>query len=180
MPHGVEGDLRIVGAGLHEEIAARSRGNQLVAGEMRQIDEGRRPLRAQAVAVDAVLLEQAEAEAEGHGQARGRQIQHVGGIGLRRVVALAGYLDRLALAQRRGGVGPLAQQRLDVGALGGREVEDGDIGVSLRRGDDAALMLAPERLARLGRFARPAGRRAPEPRSARDSSRRGRPVPPSP
>ena len=152
MTNGVEGDLRIVGAGLDQEIAAGSRRDQLVAGEMRQIDKGRRPLRAKSVAVGPVLLEQPEAEAEGHGEARRRQVEHVVGIGLRCVVALAGNLDRPALAQRRSGFGPLAQQLFHIGALGGREVEDGDIGVRLRRGDDAALMRAPEGLCRLGRY----------------------------
>jgi hypothetical protein len=57
LTNGVEGDLRIVGAGLHEQIAARSRGDELIAGEMRQIDKGRRPLRAKALAVDPVLLD---------------------------------------------------------------------------------------------------------------------------
>jgi hypothetical protein len=44
----------------------------------------------------------------------------------------------------------LAQQLFDVGALGGRQVEDGDVSVRLRRRDDAALMSAPEGLCRLG------------------------------
>ena len=83
LAHRVKGDLRIVGAGLHEEIAAGARRRELVAGEIRQIDEGLRPLGAKAVAIAAVLDEQPGAEAEGERQPRRRQAEHVGGIGRR-------------------------------------------------------------------------------------------------
>ena len=58
-PHGMERDLRIVGARLHREVAARARGLELIAVEFRQVDQRLRPLGGQAVAVRAVLDEQA-------------------------------------------------------------------------------------------------------------------------
>ena len=58
LAHGVERDLRVVGAGLDRQIAAGSRRHQLVAVEPRQIDQRLRPSRREAVAILAVLLEQ--------------------------------------------------------------------------------------------------------------------------
>ena len=53
--HRVERHLRVVGAGLHRDVAAGARGLQLVAVEFRQVDERLRPPGGEAVAVDAVL-----------------------------------------------------------------------------------------------------------------------------
>ncbi len=65
LAHRMKGDLRIVGAGLDRQIAAGAGLDQLVAVEARQVDERRRPLCREAVAVLSVLDEQPGAEAEG-------------------------------------------------------------------------------------------------------------------
>ena len=82
-------------------------GDQLVAGEFRQIDEGLGPLRREAVAVVAVLDEQPRTEAESDGQPGRRQAEHVGRIGLRGVVVLARTLDAAGPRSARGGFGPV-------------------------------------------------------------------------
>ena len=117
LAHRVERHLRIVGAGLDRKVAAAMRLDQLVAVEAGQIDQRRGALRRQAVAVLAVLDEQAGAEAEGEGQPRRRQPDHI--------AAVAGRLHRI-LGQRHRGLagrharrrrGPVAQQPRDIGAL---------------------------------------------------------------
>ena len=54
----VEGDLGVVGAGLHAEVAAAFLGDELVAGQRRDLPQGGRPLAAQA---EAAALEEARA-----------------------------------------------------------------------------------------------------------------------
>ena len=176
LPHGVEGDLRIVGAGLHVEIAAGARRDQLIAGEMRQVDEAPSASAPEAVAVDAVLLEQAGAEAERHRQPRRRQgparrTDRPERRNRRRPGISTGLPSLIGARRPRS----RPQQRLDVVALRRREVERGDIGVRLRGRDHAALMRAEERLDRARRAAvvGACGRSA-----ARDRRRRARPVRP--
>ncbi len=81
---GVEGNLRIVGAGLHREVAAAARLLELVAVELRQVDKRRGPPRGQAVTVLTVLDEQPGAETESQGQSRGTQPNGLAAIRRRR------------------------------------------------------------------------------------------------
>ena len=64
--------------------------DQLVAVEARQIDERGRAARGEAVAVLAVLREEARAEAERDRQAAGAEAEHIAGIGRGFVVGGAG------------------------------------------------------------------------------------------
>ena len=68
MAHRVEGDLRIVGAGLDREIPAGVGFDQLIAVEAGQIDQSHGPAIGEAVTILAVLDEQPGAEAEGDRQ----------------------------------------------------------------------------------------------------------------
>ncbi len=115
LPHRVEGDLRIVGAGLDRQIAAAVAFDQLVADEVRQVDQCFRPPAGEAIAVLAVLDEQAGAEPEGYGQPRRRQPLRVAGVGqrdLRRGRLLAGG-DELGRVDAVGSVDIGAVERLD-------------------------------------------------------------------
>ncbi len=69
-PHGMESHLGIVRAGLDGEISARPRGDQLVAIESRQIDQGLGAPRRQAITILAILDEKAWPKAEGDRQPR--------------------------------------------------------------------------------------------------------------
>src|ERR1700722_12770094 len=97
-----------------------------------------------------VLDEKPGPEAEGQCQVRGTEPCDVHRIERGRIVLFAGYLDRLADAQRRRRAGPAAHQLGDVVALVGDQIEGGQISVGLSRRDDAALMSAKEGLDRSG------------------------------
>ena len=73
------------GAGLHDQIAATPRGFDLVAGELRQVDERFRTLRLHTEAVDAVADEQRRAEPERDGERRGAEAKALAGVVGRRV-----------------------------------------------------------------------------------------------
>ena len=64
VPDGMHGHLGIVGAGLDHQVPSGARFLQVVAREMRQVDQGSRPPACQAEAGLAVLLEQRRAETE--------------------------------------------------------------------------------------------------------------------
>jgi hypothetical protein len=57
LAHGMEGDLGVVGASLYRQIATGARFDQLVAIEGGQVDEGRRPLGCEAIAILPTLNE---------------------------------------------------------------------------------------------------------------------------
>jgi hypothetical protein len=57
LAHGMEGDLGVVGASLCRQIAPGARFDQLVAIEGGQVDEGRRPLGCEAIAILPILNE---------------------------------------------------------------------------------------------------------------------------
>ncbi len=145
----MEGDLRIVGAGLHRQVAAGAGLDQLIAVEARQIDQRLGPLRRQAEAVLAVLDEQAGAEAEGQGQPRRRQAERLAGIAgrHRRVRRRAARRSPRRPCGRRRRSSARSSATTSPGFVGD-QVERGEVGVVLLRRQDAALVLAPERLGR--------------------------------
>jgi hypothetical protein len=65
--HRVEGDLRVVGAGLDRQVAAAPRRLEEVAGEAGQLGQGGRPPASQPEAI----VEQPGPEADCHGQPPG-------------------------------------------------------------------------------------------------------------
>ena len=139
--HRVEGDLGVVGAGLHTEVAAAFPLVQLVAGQRRELAQGRRPVAAQA---EAAALEQARPEAEGDGEAGGKQADRLAGVvgrGERDVVRIADQLPRGHLG---GGPGPLLQQFAQLRTTAVDEVEGGEVEAVLGRGRDPRLVLAVE------------------------------------
>ena len=83
---GVDSHLRIVGAGLDDDVAAAAVGLQVIAGEVRQVDQGVGAAAVQAKAGLAVLLEQARAEAKREGEFAGAQAQGLARVLRRRVV----------------------------------------------------------------------------------------------
>ena len=109
--NGVERDDRIVGARLHAEIAARSLWLQVVAGEVRQLDEPPRPAGAEAVA-----LEERRPEAEGDREPRRRQAERLAGVGGRCGEIVVDVADRQARRHQRRGRRPVAEQARELAA----------------------------------------------------------------
>ena len=141
----MKGNLRIVGRGLHRQIATIAVVCNFITGEARQIDQGFRPFTFQAKAI----VEQAGAETEGQRQLRGRKVQRIGGIGGRLVAGRCVQIhvrDRFALRQARGRIGPFTQQRDYVITLRRGQIEYRKISMFLRPCGDACLMSAEERL----------------------------------
>ena len=77
---GVEGDLRIVGARLHAEVAAGAGRIERVARERRQLDERPRTPGLEPETVVTAEREERRAEAEGHRQPRAREPDRLAGI----------------------------------------------------------------------------------------------------
>jgi len=143
-PHRGLHYLGIVRAGLERQVAAGALRDQLIAGEARQVDQGLGSPLGQTEPVLAVFLEQARTETEGERQARDRKPDGRAGLHARLIrVRLRIERGRSGSHFRRG-VGPGAQQRDQVVALGRRQIEGDEIGVALGRGRDTALMFAPE------------------------------------
>ena len=92
----MDGHLGVVGAGLHHDVAAGASGLEVVAGEVRQVDQGVRAASLESEAGLAVLLEQAGAEPEGEGELAGPEVQ-----GLARVLGrgVVGAVDGAAAAR---------------------------------------------------------------------------------
>ena len=114
---GVEGDLRVVGAGLHAEVAAAALGIELVAGQRRELDQRRRALSARPKRSAPSRSKNVGPEAERDRQLRGRQAEGLAGVleaapgrPATRRRACARSLSRAAAAVQR------AQQVLHVGA----------------------------------------------------------------
>ena len=141
----VEGDLRVVGARLDAEVAARDVGVDRLRRQRRELAQRRGPPRREPEAVDAVALEQAGAEAE-RDREPARQVPDrlagVVGRAQRLVVARPGELAGGDPRRRRR---PLAQQLDELGAALGGDVEGGEVQAVLGGGDDPGLPLAPER-----------------------------------
>ena len=128
----MKGDLRIVRASLHREIAAGMGLGELIAGKVRHVDKGLGPLLGETVAVLAVLDEEAGAEAEGEGEPRRRQAERLAGIGAGTIGILPKRLGGLAADEARRRRRPGAQHLDDVLARRGcAQVESGEVGVAL-------------------------------------------------
>ncbi len=163
VPDRVHRHLRIIGAGLHAEIAVTPFGLQGVAREWRQIRQGRRTQRPKPEPVDTILLEEPRAEADGHRQPARRQVERLPRVVGRRLRVAAdrargAHLEALRHARRRDR--PVAQQPLETES--GRvldDVERGELDVILGRCRDAGLVRPEERIDGRARSAGPAGPR---------------------
>ncbi len=140
--HGVHGDLRVVGARLDADVAARARLVEVVAGEGGQLAQ-----RLRAAVLDAEPLEEARAVADGDRQARRRQVHRLAGVlgDLPRPAAdhaAGGGLgaDRHPL----GGAGPRGEHRAQLVDVVGRHVQRHEVHAVLGGGGDAGLVLAAE------------------------------------
>ena len=147
---------------------------------MRQIDERLGPMRGKAVTVVAVLDEQPGAEAEGQRQPRRRKAER-----RRPDRRRSASRRRRAISTGSPGAQRAPRPRSSAAAASATssrlavvEIERGEIGVRLRRRDDAALMRAAERLDVVA-ARRAAARLCAAPRPARASRRRRRRRPPS-
>ncbi len=81
----VHGHLRVVGAGLHDDVAAAASRVQRLVRELRQGRPAGRASAGDSEAVLAVLDEEARPEPDGQRQLRGRQPQRFAGIRRRRI-----------------------------------------------------------------------------------------------
>ena len=139
----VEGDLRVVRAGLHAEVAAAAGRVEIVAGQRRQRRQRGGPLRREAEAV----VEEARPEADRDRQiaTRGRPIASPVSIGGACGLVSTGA-DRLALGHLRRGRGPRCPSICCTAtAIGRGDVERREREPVLRRGGDAGLVRAVER-----------------------------------
>jgi hypothetical protein len=152
---GVHGHLGVVGAGLDAEVAVGALRVQLVSGEVRQPDQGLGSTALDPEPVGAVLFEERGAEAEREGQAGRGQTDGLARVIRRRVVVTrrGPVLARtLALGHPGRGRRPLLEQRHEVLARVGDDVEGGEVQPVLHGGDDPGLVLPVERVAqRTGR-----------------------------
>ena len=159
----MHGDLRVVGARLDAQVAARGIRIEVVAEERRQPLERGRALRGDAVAIDAVELEQRRAEAERDRQVARGKPQRLAGVVRRRLgraADRAGRADLEPLGHAGGRVRPVLQQRHEVVAVGARHhVERGEVQVVLDGRRDARLV---RRRRTRGRMPRPRPARAPD------------------
>ena len=187
LPHGVEGDHRIVRARLDRDVPTRLRGVELIAVEFRQVDERRRSPGCEAVTVGSVLDEQPGAEAERDGEPPRREAERGPAVRPFDRQVLSQLARSLAGRHARRGAAPASQHRLEFVAAFGQAIKRREIAVRLLGRGDSALMRAKERLAELRlRLARLASRRAtgsprrrsPGRRSPRPKDRAGSAPPP--
>ena len=80
VPHGVEGDLRVVSAGLDAQIAAREAGIEVVAGKFGYLLKRPGPAGGEPETVLPVPLEERWPEPEGNRKTPGRQILGLTGV----------------------------------------------------------------------------------------------------
>ena len=137
----MERDLRVVGAGLDAEVAARLRRIELIALELGEVDQLGRALRGEPVAV----VEDARAESE-----RQREPGRSEPSCLARVIRWSELAARVGGrgvtgAVARGGGRPGGQEIAHVGRVRGREVEAREAQMVLLRRHDPGLMRAVER-----------------------------------
>ena len=180
----VHGDLRVVGARLHHEVAVAAGGVEVVGREVRERrrappgSRSARPNRSSPGVPSGAggADEQRPPEAERDRQARGRQVGGLAGVVRRCVVRARRRAERPGrqpLGQPRGDRGPRPQQLDQLVARGRREVERGEVEPVLRGRHDAGLVRARERV---GARRRPpcGGRRRRRRRAARRRGRRRR------
>ena len=148
----VHGHLRVVGTGLDAEIAVRPLRVERVHREVRQRAERRGLPVGQAEAVLAVVgAEQRRPEAEGDRQPVRREPDRLAGVVGRGVGGALDRTDRargLAGGHPLGRVRPLLEQGDEPVAVVGGDVEHREVQPVLGRGDDAGLVLPPERVRR--------------------------------
>jgi hypothetical protein len=140
----VERDLCVIGARLNREVATALGLDQLITIERRHVDQRLRAAGGKAVAVGTVLAEQTRTETERHGQSRRQQAEGVATVSGRRAGVGAERLGCLPSCHSGSRRGPGLQERHDVGRLLRGQIKRGEVGVALRRRDDAALVLSPE------------------------------------
>ena len=138
--HRVEGHLRVVGAGLHPQVAAADRRVELVGGEGRQVGQRRRTQSGQ----PEPAVEQAGAKAEGHGQPGRSQAVGIAGVGRRGVQRAAHMPVRTPAAHHRGRLRPGPQQIAQAGRRAGLDIEAREVQVGLHGRCHARLMAAVE------------------------------------
>ena len=139
-------DLRILGASLGRQIAASASLDQLVAIKGPKVNEGRRPLRCEPEPVFPVLQEQSGPEPEGQSQPGGRQAMRLAAIRQDRCGIPLNRCRRLAAGHSCCCSSPGAEQPHHLIPFLRGEVECCEVGVTLRRRYDPALMRSPERL----------------------------------
>jgi hypothetical protein len=187
VPNRVEGDLRVVGARLHAEVATASGRIELVARQSRQVTQRRRAVAPEPEA----LVEHRRAEAErdrevgrrepsrlarvlerrqrlGPGVAEGASARHALRRGRPRPEQFAQVRATQAVGDVEGGeVQPVLRGGGDAGLVGSVEGDDLIAGVGRRR-----LVLAAERKpGAAGRGGESAGAERGEQRAARDGHR---------
>lgn len=143
----MDGDLRVVRAGLDAQVAARPLRVEVVTREVGQGPQCRRPARRKSEAIIPVVGKQTEAESEGEGQPRRSQAVCLAGVlGWCEVRAVHGaeLADVEPLGHVCGGGGPGAQQLDEIVPRVRGHIERGEVEPILGRGDDAGLMRAVE------------------------------------
>ena len=148
----MHGDLRVVGAGLHAEVAVAARRVELVGGEVREPFQGSgSAVREPEPVAPVAVAEEPGTEAERQREPGGGQPAGLAGVArrgvVRRVLAVA---DRLPGGHRRGRRGPAFEQGDQLGPVLGGDVERGEVQPVLGGGDDPGLVLPVERHHRLG------------------------------
>ena len=159
----MDGDLWVVGAGLHDDVTAAAGRIQVVAWELRQIGQRRRALIGEAESVLAILHEQPRPEPDGQRQLRGGQTQRLAGIHRRRIGIQPDRPVRGGLtpgSHPLGHRGPLPQHRHQIGPRIGGDIEGTEVHPVLSRRDNAGLVSTPERN-RMVQFAAGVGGRGP-------------------
>lgn len=148
----VHRDLRIVGACLHTQIAAAARPVEVVAGELRQVDQRLGAPVLDAEAVLAVLLEERRADAEGQREPGRRQPERLTGVVRRRLgePAHRAVADRVARRHPRRRLRPLLEEGDQLVAVVDGDVERGEVQPVLDGGGDPGLVRAVERHGRRG------------------------------
>ena len=147
---GMKRHLRIVRTSLHGEISAAALRDELIAGELGQIHERGGALRREAVAIIAILDEQAGTETESECQPGRWQAERVTAVGRWDGDVLRDRFGRLAASHPGRGSSPRLQHLDDIVTICGEEIECHKVGVALQGRYYTALMLAPEGLGSAG------------------------------
>lgn len=141
---GVHRDLRVVRARLDAQVAAAAGRVEIVAGELRQIDER---LRAPVLEAEPPLGEQGGTEADGQGEPGRLEPQRLAGV-VRWCfgeTAVRPVADRVTVRHALGGPRPLLEQRDQLGPVLRRHVERGEVQPVLDGGGDTGLVHTVER-----------------------------------
>ena len=135
----MEGDLRVIGAGLDAEVAAGVGRLQLVAREVRQVGEFGR-----AQVLHFQLAEEAGADAKGEGEVVRVEAVCFAGVGRRDVEVFAVGFDVFAAGEVQAVGRPHLEHFLDFFAVIAVQVGDEEVDMFLCRGSDARLVAAVE------------------------------------